>query len=151
MSIGTKIIEAALKEIGAHSIAAPADPESVEVGKETLNSMLQLWLSQCIDLGIVPLDDPGDELGEPDDTRQVIIDNLAIALAPNFDNGDNVVSAELRNAGRRGFNRVKGLYQKLTIPDKVVSSTLPRGAGNRRQQWSKAFSGPGATIPSSNG
>ncbi len=149
MSTGTVIIEAGLKVIGAHSIVAPADPESVVVGMDTLNSMLQVWLSQGIDLGIVPLSAPGEELSEPLDTTQAIIDNLAIAVAPNFDNGDNVVSVELKNNARRSFNRVKGLYQCLTIPDKVVSSTLPRGAGNRRQQWSNAFSGPGATIPSS--
>lgn len=149
MSIGTVIIEDALKEIGAHSIAAPADPESVEIGMRGINSMLQIWLSQCIDIGIVPLESPGDELGEPLDTTQAIVDNLAILLAPNFDNGDNVVSKELRDNARRGYTRVRGLYQNLTIPDKVISSTLPRGAGNRRQERSRAFRGPGATIPSS--
>ena len=96
MSDGTVIIKAALKEIGAHSIAAPADPESVEVGMNTLNSMLQIWLSQGIDLGIVPLETPGDELSEPLETTQAIIDNLAIGLAPNFDNGDNVVAIVLK-------------------------------------------------------
>jgi len=150
MSSGTEIVQAALKEIGAHSIVAPADPESILVGKNTLNSMLQIWLSQCIDLGIVPLDASGEELGEPADSTQVIIDNLAIALAPNFDNGDNVVSAELRNNARRGFVRLRGLYQILTIPDKVVSSTLPRGAGNDRGFRTKVFAGKGATITSSN-
>ena len=115
----------------------------------TLNSMYQLWLSQNIDLGAVPLSSPGQEFGEPLDARQVIIDNLSILLAPNFDNGDVVVSKTLKDNARVGYNRIKGLYQKLSIPDKVVSSTLPQGAGNRRNESSNAFRGPGATIPSS--
>jgi hypothetical protein len=146
MSTGTTIIQSALKEIGAHSIAAPSDPESIEIGMKSLNSMLQLWLSQDIDLGVVPLSAPGDELGEPADSTQVIIDCLAIILGPNFDNGGPVVSGELKNSSRRGYNRLKGLYQKLTIPNKAVSSTLPRGAGNRRYLDAPVFSAKGATV-----
>ena len=146
MSSGTKIIESALKLIGAHSIAAPADAESVELGMETLNSMLQLWLSKQIDLGISPLDAPGDEVDEPLDSTQAIIDNLAVALGPNFDNGGEVVSQTLRVNANNGYNSIKSLYQVFTIPDKVVSSTLPRGAGNRS---GRTFAGKGATVASS--
>lgn len=149
MSTGTIIIKCALKEIGAHSILAPAPPESIVDGMGTLNSMLQLWLSNGIDLGIVPLSAPGDELGEPADAYQVIIDNLALSLAPNFDNGKQIVSVDLKNNARDGYNRIKNLYQVLTIPNKVVSSTLPRGAGNRRNINSPVFAGKGATVPSS--
>lgn len=150
MSIGTSIIKAALKEIGADSVAQPDDSEAVEIGMNVLNSMYQLWLSQRIDLGIVPLEVPGDELGEPLDSRQVIIDNLAIALAPNFDNGNTVVSNALISRANLGYAIIKRLYQRLTIPDKVISSTLPTGAGNTRGRFNNTFAGSGAKIPSSN-
>lgn len=149
MSSGTTIIELALKEIGAHSIVAPADSESIVTGMSVLNSMLQLWLSQAIDLGIVPLQAPGDELGEPLDARQAIIDNLAVAVSPNFDNGNNIVSPALRAAANRGYTSIENLYQIVTIPNKVVSSTLPRGAGNDRGALNNPFAGSGATIKSS--
>lgn len=149
MSSGTVIIESGLKLIGAHSLAAPADPESIELGMNTLNSMLQLWLSQAIDLGIIPLQAPGDELAEPMDARQAIIDNLAIALAPNFETPTGPVSPILRGAANRGYASIENLYQIVTIPNKVVSSTLPRGAGNNRGSWNSPFAGKGATIDSS--
>lgn len=150
MSSGTAIILSSLELIGAHSVVAPADSGSIEKGMFTLNSMLQLWLSQDIDLGIVPLQAPGDELGEPLDARQAIIDNLSVALGPNFDNGDNVVSQTLRNNANRGFTSIENLYQIVTIPNKVISSTLPRGAGNNRGSLNNPFAGSGATIDSSN-
>jgi hypothetical protein len=150
MSDGTTIIESALKLIGAHSIAAPADPESIEIGMFTLNSMLQLWLSQNVDMGIVPLEAPGDELGEPLDARQSIIDNLSILLAPNF--GVGVVDQVLRDNARLSKAEIKRLYRNITIPAKVVSSTLPRGAGNNTQGsfWNDTYYAKGETLDSSN-
>lgn len=149
MSAGTTLIISALKEIGAHSIAAPADPESIEIGMFVLNSMLQLWLSQKIDLGITPIEVPGGEVGEPLDARQGIIDNLAVALGPNFEKVGGVVSPTLRAAANRGYTSIENLYQIVTIPNKVVSSTLPRGAGNNRGSLNNPFAGNGATIDSS--
>lgn len=150
MSSGTEIIQKALKRIGAHSLATPALPSSIVEGRDALNSLLQLWLSQGIDLRIVPLDEPGDELGEPLDAKEAIIDNLALALAPNFDNGKTVVSNSLKRNGLLGKSLVQSLYQIIRIPDKVVSSTLPRGQGNRRRFDNRVFAGRGATLPSHN-
>lgn len=150
MTTGTKIIQASLKLIGAHSKAAPADSESVELGMETLNTMLQLWLSQNVDMGIVPLSAPGDELGEPLDAKQGIINNLAIDLAPNF--GNAVVSPMLRANARRSKAEVKNLYRNTTIPNKVVSSTMPKGSGNRvnSSMTERSYFSKGETIDSSN-
>ena len=149
MSSGTSLVKSALKKIGAHSIMAPADAESIEEGFKTLNAMLQLWLSEGINLGINPLQAPGDEVDEPADTTQAIIDNLAIACSPDYDNGGNIVSERLLANATTGYNRVKNLYQEFDIPNKVVSSTLPRGAGNTRGRDSRVFAGKGTTVASS--
>lgn len=147
MSSGTFIIQSALKRIGANSLAQPAGPEAITEGRDILNSMLQLWLSENIDLGIVPLDAPGDELGEPLDARNAIIDNLALRLAPDFDNGNNIVSPQLTANAKREFTLIRNLYQKVLIPIKIVSSTLPIGQGNKtgltRQ---RVFKGIGGTV-----
>lgn len=147
MSSGTSIIKAALKRIGANSIVQPAAPETITEGRDILNSMLQLWLSENIDLGIVPLDAPGEELGEPLDARNAIIDNLALRLSPDFDNGGPIVSNQLLSNARREFALIKNLYQTIEIPVKIVSSTLPVGQGNRtgfgRQ---RVFKGVGGTV-----
>jgi len=143
MSSGTSIILNALEQVGAHSIASPANPESIIIGETTLVSMLESWLSEDIDLGIVPLEAPGDELGEPVDTTNAITSKLALLLVPYFPG--LTVSSELIVNARKEFDTVKRLYQNLTIPDKVVSRPLPRGQGNMEERRSRVFSGKDAT------
>lgn len=132
MTTGTVLIEDALRRIGAHSIASPAQPETIVDGMDILNSMLQLWMSWGIDIQTIPIEEPGEEVSEPIDAKNAIIDNLAIAMSPNFDNGTTVVSPQLKSNALMGFNMVKTLYTKFTIPNKVPSSTLPLGAGNAK-------------------
>lgn len=136
MSIGTDIIKDALKQIGAHSIVSPAAPETIEDGRVTLNSMLEMWLSKNIVIGATPLSVAGDELNEPADCRNAIVFNLAILFAGPFGNGKQIVSPELRSNARKSFSDVRGLYGRLNIPEKVLSSTTPIGAGNRRSTLS---------------
>ena len=146
MSSGTFIIKAALKRIGANSLAQPAAPETIIEGRDVLNSMLMLWLSEGIDIGIVPLDAPGDELGEPLDARNAIIDNLALRLSPDFDNGESIVSQQLMTNAKREFTLIRNLYQKVVIPLKIVSSTLPLGQGNRTGFLRRIYKGIGGTV-----
>ena len=146
MSSGTSIIESALQRISAHSVATPAQPESIMLGMERLNSMIQDWESRGIILGCVPLSAPGDELSEPYDAKNGIIDNLAIEVSPDFDSGKPIVSNQLSINARRGYAFIERQNRVLTIPDKVPSSTLPRGAGNSREVGRKVFAGSGAKI-----
>lgn len=133
-------------EIGATSVASPPAPESIVFGLRKLTSLMEMWLSKNIILGTTPLEVPGDELNEPADTRNGIVFNLAIMMAPGFDNGKVIVSQTLRNNATSEFGDIKTLYQKLVIPQKVVSSTLPVGAGNERGFRSRVFFPKGTTI-----
>lgn len=148
MSTGTDIIRDALAEIGAASVVAPADPQSVEAGRKKLNSMLELWLSRNIVIGVRPLDLAGDELAEPPDTRNAIVTNLALELAPLFDNGRQIVTPTLMENARRNFQMVKNLYGRIRMPDKVLSSTTPLGAGNYQDDsfYSRTFFRRGSRI-----
>lgn len=146
MSEGTDIIKDALRKIGAHSQVSPAEPETIVETMQTLNSMLQLWRSWGIMQDLVPLENPGEELGEPADARNAIVDNLAIQSAPNFDNGKVVVSETLKINARVGFDYIETLYQKLTIPRKVPSSNLPKGAGNYRGIRRRVFFGEDSAL-----
>jgi hypothetical protein len=146
MSIGTDVIKGALRKIGAHSQVSPAEPDTIVEAMETLNTMLQMWRSQGIMSNLVPLKTPGEELGEPGDSRNAIEDNLAIALAPNFDNGKVVVSATLQRNADNGYEWIKTLYQVFTIPSKVPSSLLPKGAGNSKGTDRKVFFGQNGSL-----
>jgi len=134
VSTGTDIIRDALSEIGAVSVVSPPSPESIEAGRKKLNSMLELWLSKNIVLGTRPLDAAGDELGEPEDTRNAIVTNLAIELAPLFDNGKVIVGPDLKSNARRNYMNIRRLYGRVTVPNKVLSSTTPLGQGNYQDQ-----------------
>lgn len=132
MSTGTDIITDALKEIGVVSAVSPANNESLQDGLKKLNSMMEIWLSQGIIIGFSPLDVIGNDLNEPLDCRSGIVSNLAIECAPLFNNGDQIVSPQLRSNARRDIAIIKSLYRTNEIPKKVLSSTTPIGAGNAR-------------------
>lgn len=148
MSTGTAIITDALQEIGATSVVSPASPESIEAGRKKLNSMMEMWLSRNIILGTVPLELAGDALNEPEDARNGIVSNLALRLAPSFSNGKQIVSPELRSNARADFLTIKSLYGSVTIPDKVLSSTTPIGAGNSQDDgfYGQTFWDRGDTV-----
>lgn len=148
MSIGTVIIKSALKNIGAHSLVAPADPSDITDGKDVLNSMLQSWIMRNVSIGITPLNVPGDELNEPADTTNGIVYNLALAMSPRFDNGKTIVSKELRDLARSEYAWIEGEYYRIFVPAINVSSTLPRGAGNTRGIDPQVFYGTQTEIDS---
>lgn len=146
MSTGTAIIDRALRMIDAQSSFQDAPPESFQIALEMLNSMLQTWLSNNIVLNVQPLEALGDELGEPNDTRNAIIYNLAIVIAPIFSSGDTVISPDLLRNSVISLANVSALYRVVLIPPKGVSSTLPRGAGNTRGVQRRVFAGRGAVV-----
>ncbi len=132
MSTGTYLVQKALAKIGVFSRVLGLDGEELTNGRDLLNGYLQQLLDDDIKIGAVPLNAVGDEFGEAAATTNAIIFNLAIELAPDFENGSvqRVTPALLRNANR-SYNKMRANYQKITIPKKVVSATLPLGAGNR--------------------
>lgn len=146
MSTGTALVQDGARLIGAHSILNPLDTDSLQVGFVALNNMMALWLSQGIDIGHVPLETVSDEMAEPGDTRNAIIEQLAIQLAPYFFTGQSVVSADLRSIANRDYRLVKRIYQVLTIPFKVVSATLPKGEGNSKGIDRRVFFGSKASL-----
>lgn len=143
MSSGTSIIHDALKKIGVYSVAQKPQEESITTARDMLNGMIQEWLTQGIDMKVMPLSAPGDELNEPADARNGIIANLAVLCAPDF---NAPVSLGLNNEAKRGYRHIKKFYQPVVIPDKVASSTLPRGAGNSTYLQQRTFNGKGGTV-----
>lgn len=143
MSTGTFLIEGALKKIQVVSVAVPSSPEQITDGLIELNSMLNLWLSWGIMMKWTPITVPGGDLNEPIDATNAIITNLAIKLAPSY---SKPVSQDLKNNARIELDMIKSLYQEVFIPDKVVSSTLPLGAGNSKGVDSRTYFPSGGTV-----
>lgn len=145
MSTGTKLVQGALSRIGAHSPIRPASPESIDVGKDTLNSMYASWQDNNIDFGAVPLQAVGDEFSEPLGLTNMIMDNLAIQLQPLFPGTQ--ISADLRLNAGKSYTDMVSKSQSVTIPKLVARDTLPKGQGNQhRHYWSNTFFDKGEEI-----
>ena len=137
------MIEGALKKIQVVSVAVPSSPEQITDGLIELNSMLNMWLSRGIKFQWTPITTPGEDVDEPIDATNAIITNLAVKLAPSY---SKPVSQDLKNNARQEMDLVRSNYQVVCIPDKVVSSTLPMGAGNSKGTDSRTFHPRGGTI-----
>ena len=146
MSTGTELVKEALQLIGAYSVLQPPAPESIDIGLKGLKSMMEEWLTKDIKIGFTPLDVVGDELNEPLDCRNGIVLNLAVLVGPFFDNGKGNVSVNLENRARQKFQFIENNYSVITIPDKVISSTLPLGQGNYENFGEGAFFDEGSVI-----
>ena len=146
MSAGTTIVQAALRQLQAHSEASSASAATLVIGKDKLNAMLQLWISQGILLETTPISSVGGEVSEPEDALNGIILNLAVELEMEFGVSDGPSSQRLHANAKKGYNDIKRLYQSLTLPMRVVSSTTPVGAGNPRYWNTSAFKPRDGTV-----
>ena len=148
MSSGTYIVKRALQKIGAASAVSEPSPEALDTGFGALNSMISMWTSLGIDTGATKLSVIADELNEKEDCRAAIISNLAIKMAPDFDNGKQIVSQALASEARSELGLVKSLYRTISIPKKVVSSTLPKGQGTKKYLYDATYFEDGENLRS---
>lgn len=141
MTTVAEVVKDSLQLIGRHSVAQPANDESIDLGRRALNSMLETWITQGIRLGLTPVPVPGDDLNEPADAYNAIVANLALILAPNF---NATPSREVYRSANAGYAEIRKMYEAVVIPQKGVSSTLPLGQGNRYRR--RTFAGPNETV-----
>lgn len=132
MSTGTKLVQGALGMIGAHSPIKPAGPESMEIGRDMVNSIIARWQDDDIEFGAVPIQAVGDDLSEPLGLTNTIMFNLAIELHPFFPGSQ--VSPELKASANKSYQDLIVKCQSITIPEPVSRDTLPVGQGNRVDQ-----------------
>jgi hypothetical protein len=132
MSTGTYIVTSALQTIGAHTVMKPANPVSLENGRNILNSYIASLQDIGIDTGAVPIEALGDELSEPLGITNDIVNCLAKLLVPH--NPGAQISPDLRINANRSESAIKTTYQVIEIPTPKTRDTLPRGAGNFRRR-----------------
>ena len=145
MSTGTKIVQGALSRIGAHSIVRPANPESLEVGRDALNSLHAGWQDNGIEFGGVPIEAIGDDFSEPLGLTNTIMDNLAIQLQPLFPGTQ--ISQDLRINANKSYQKLLAKCQAITIPKPIVRETLPKGQGNTdNSYYDETFFSEGDTV-----
>jgi len=148
MSTGTNIIKRAFRKIQVDTLNSAASPEDIEGAVPVLNGMLSLWLSKGINLRVSPLDAAGNELGEPNDTTNAIVTNLAIRVADDYEDGQAIVTQTLINNARRDFEDLANVgYREIVVPQIIPSSTLVTGQGNTNNFMRRRnFFGPGRPL-----
>ena len=136
MSSGTKVIKAALRLGGAYSSRSPADPESISIGMDVLNSLIQELIDSGMSkLGATVLKVPGDELNEPLNAYNAIVSILAVRLIPNFEEGRMMLSQTAHNNAILGYSFLQKAFGEVYVPRKKIPSTLPRGEGSEAHYY----------------
>ncbi len=148
MSTGTEIVGDALARIGASSPVKPANPETLETARKTLNSYIAQLQDENVEFGAVPIKALGDELSEPLGLTDIIKDNLAVRLIPLITGTQ--LSNQLRVNANIGGAYMKRHWRTTVIPGQVVRDTMPKGSGNRRNTriFDEIFFNKGDTLGS---
>jgi len=145
MSTANFIILASLTKIGKNSPLKSAKAADLSAGLDSLQSFLQQLSTMNIFLTANPIRTFSDDVGETLDTRNALINNLAIEISTNYDNGQIIVSENLRRNAETGMAFLKKWYTQDPPPLRRISSTAPLGAGNERFRFStssRKFFGP---------
>lgn len=132
MSTAKFIILQSLTRIGKNSPLKKAKAADISAGLSSLQSFMEMLGTMRIILPTNPVRGSSDELGETLDTRNALIDNLAIEIATNYDNGQVIVSETLAVNAAKGMAFLKTYYRNSVALNKVPGSTLPVGAGRAR-------------------
>lgn len=130
-----KIVQSALTELGLGNYAFDLSVDQLDEALTRLSTMMAEWKGRGIDLGYTFADDneANDEVGIPDWSRDAVITNLAIRLAPAY--GKSLNMATLTTA-RQTWNTV--LTRTTKHPQRRLSEFLS-GAGSKS---STPFTGP---------
>ena len=143
MSTANFLVLAALTKIGKNSPLKAAKAADVLTGMNSLASLLQEFRTMNILIGTAPISSSSSEVGETLDTRNHIINILAVETASNYDSGQVIVSRTLERSAEKGMAFLKKWYTKRLPTVRIISSTAPRGAGNTRYLRSdREFFGP---------
>ena len=135
-----EIVRHALEELGIPQMDAGA--QEIESGVNRLNLLLAGLNAEGIRLGAPLSNSPKDLTANqstdiPDWAVRAVITNLALDLAPSY--GKTPAHTTLM-AASQGKSTLRG-QTGYPVPNQVLSSNLPRGAGNRRCGISRTFVG----------
>ncbi len=129
MSTATELITDAYIEIMVHSQSKPISSFAIEFGRRKFQAMMQEWIDDDMDFGFSATEFASDETSIPVGLETGITTNLAVRLAPSV---GKVANPTLLANASISLNTIKNQYQSKVSADRIVSGTMPLGAGNTR-------------------
>lgn len=129
MSSATDLITDAYTELVVHSALKPVSEFAIEFGRRKFQAMMQEWINDDMDFGFSATEFASDETSIPLGLETAITANLAIRLAPSV---GKVANQTLLANAAISLQTVKDQYQSKEAADRIVSGTMPLGAGNTR-------------------
>lgn len=124
---GESVISSALQEILVQASEAPLEPDDFEVGRVSMNRMMDSYAASGINLGYTTVNKLADPITVPDGAIDGMVFNLAIRLAPQY---DRPVSIDLKDNAKDGKEAMRSIA--FTILPSAFPDTLPRGSGNEQ-------------------
>lgn len=126
------LISDALGEILVSAAEQPVEAAQMSGAIRVLNRMMAAWSSAGIALGYTAITGPSDAITVPDGALDGLVTNLAVRLAPQYDES---VTPELLKAANDGMKAIRQIA--VTTTRTPYPCTLPVGSGN---EWDIAGS-----------
>ena len=125
MTTATVLIKKALQKILVQASEQPIESSEMSDAISELNDMMLELDADGIALGFTVITNPSDTITVPDGAIGGIASNLAIRLAPEY---DEPISAGLFASAKSGMSAMRKLG--VTIEQTSFGGTLPIGSGN---------------------
>ena len=143
MSIGTDLIKDAYTEVGANSQLKAVSEFDVEFARRKLQRMMQEWIDDDMDFGFTATEFASDEVSIPVSVEEAVVTNLALRLVSSK---GRPASQDLKAAASVSLSNLRDRYQSKESADRIVSGTMPLGAGNTRGIKPRVFANSDFTI-----
>lgn len=140
------VVRDALQEILVQASEAPIEADEAQTAIRFLNRMMAELDARGISLGYTAVSSLADDVTVPDGALSGIVSNLAVRLAPQY---DQVASAELIAAARTGLSVMAMLT--VDILPSSYGDTLPVGEGNHSTGDSAFYTGEAAGVANETG
>lgn len=129
MSTANDLIQDAYTELLVHSPLKTLSSFAVDFARRKFQAMMQEWIDDDMDFGFSATEFVSDETSIPLGLHTAITTNLAVRLAPSV---GKVANPTLVANAIVSLQSVKDQYQSKESADRIVSGTMPLGAGNSR-------------------
>lgn len=141
MSTAREVISSALKLIAVRPAESPLTDAEITDGLRSLNSMLNQWNIEGINIDFETVDDVDEQMYLDEGVIGPVQDNLAVYVAPEYSAQIPPWLISRADTGKKAVRSAKLELESLEFPD-----TLPVGSGNEYNNYVADGDSPGNVL-----